>query len=124
MARAKIRMNRRRYSPLVIDLNGLSIRVPEIAEEHVRQASERSIAWAEEQDLDAELKALAALPTDASGTGPILHLAALAVSGDVAKLQSYQTTFEAGDRLGFVPYIKRDFIDRAVALAGEYAARS
>ena len=55
---------------------------------------------------------------------PMRHLAALALAGDVAKLKSYQASFEAGDRLGFVPYITKDYIDRAVALAEKYAARS
>lgn len=64
----------------------------------------------------------AALPTDAPGARPIWHLAALALLGDVAKLKPYQASFEAGDRLGFVPYITKDYIDRAVTLAEELAS--
>ncbi len=62
----------------------------------------------------------AALPTTAPGTGPVLHLAALAVLRDVTKLKSYQASWAAGDRLGFVPYVTKDYIDRAVSLAEEF----
>jgi len=62
------------------------------------------------------------LPTDSKGSAPLLHLAALAILGRVDRLKSYRTSFETGDRLGFVPYITKDFIDRAVVLAEEYAA--
>jgi hypothetical protein len=110
--------------PLISARPGLDIRAPEILEEHVQQASEQAIAWAQSQDLDEALRKHAALPTDAPGTGPILHLASLAILGEVEKLKSYQASFEAGDRLGFVPYVKKDFIDRAVALAQELATKS
>ena len=104
-------------APIIRASKGIDIRAPEILERHVRQASDEAISWAQEQDLDKALRDHAALPTDAPGARPIWHLAALALLGDVAKLKSYQASFEAGDRLGFVPYIKKDFIDRAVSLA-------
>jgi len=44
--------------------------------------------------------------------------------GDVAKLKSYQTSFVAGDRLGFVNYVTKDYIDRAVALAEGNSAKA
>lgn len=106
-------------APLVTPWNNPDIRVPEILEEHVRQASDEAIAWAEAQDLDKALRDHAALPTNAPGARPIWHLAALALLGDVAKLKSYQASFEAGDRLHFVNYVTKDYIDRAVALAQE-----
>ena len=123
-AYAEIPGDRPGYGPLIAARKGIHIEVPEILEEHIRQASERSIAWAEAQDLEAGLLAHASLPTDAPGTGPVLHLSALAVTGDVARLKSYRASFEAGDRLGFVPYITGDYIDRAVALAEQYASNS
>ena len=123
-AYAEIRGNRSNYSPLIVDWEGIDVEVPEILEEHIREASERSIAWAEAQDLEAGLLAHASRPTDAPGNRPLLHLAALAVTGDVARLKSYRASFEAGDRLGFVPYITGDYIDRAVALAEQYASNS
>jgi hypothetical protein len=100
----------------------LSFSVPEIFEEHVRQMSDNAIAWAQDQDLERALAEYAALPTSAPGSGPVKHLAALVLRGDIAKLKSYQASFEAGDRLGFVPYITKDYIDRAVAAAEEMAS--
>lgn len=108
--------------PLVRPWNDPDVRAPEILEEHVRQASDDAIAWARDQDLDKALHEYAALPTDAPGARPIWHLAALALLGDVAKLKSYQASFAEGDRLGFVNYVTKDYIDRAVSLAKEQAA--
>lgn len=107
------------YSPLVRAWTGIHIRAPEILEEHVRQVSEEAITWAEAQDIDKALRDHAALPANAPGARPIWHLAALALLGDVARLKSYQARFEAGDRLGFVNYVTKDYIDRAVAFAEE-----
>jgi hypothetical protein len=110
------------YTPMIRAMKGFRLIVPEISDEHVRQASDNAISWAEEQDLDAGLQALAALPTSAPGARPVWHLGALAVLGDVARLKSYQASFEAGDRLGFVNYVTKDYIDRAVALAEQTAS--
>lgn len=105
------------YSPLIRAWTGIHIRAPEILEEHVHHASGEAIAWAEAQDLDKALRDHAALPTNAPGARPIWHLAALALLGDVAKLNSYQASFEAGDRLGFVNYVTKDYIERALSIA-------
>lgn len=113
-----------KFYPLARAWKGPDIRSSEILEEHVRRASDEAIAWALEQDLDKALRNHAALPTNAPGARPIWHLAALAVLGDAAKLKFYQSSFEAGDRLGFVPYVTQDYIDRAVEMAREYAARA
>lgn len=109
-----------RYADLATLWNGWKISAPEITEAHVHQASEACITWAKAQDLNAALQEKIALPTSAPGTAPVLHLGALVVAGDIEKLKSYQASFAAGDRLGFAPYITRDYIDRAVALAEEY----
>ncbi len=105
------------FAPLVIPWNSRKVRAPRISETHVRQASAEVISWAKEQNLNAALQEKAALPTTAPGTGPVLHLAALAVLSDVDRLEYYQSRFVAGDRLGFVPYITKEYIDRAVAQA-------
>jgi hypothetical protein len=110
------------YTPLIRAMKNFRLIVPKILDEHVRQASEDAIAWAKDQDLDAGLQALAALPTTAPGARPVWHLGALAVLGDVARLKSYKASFEAGDRLGFVNYVTKDYIDRAVALAEQTAS--
>ena len=110
------------YSPYIRAWNGINIYASEILEEHVRQASEHAIQWAKAQDLEKALYKHAALPTDAPGVQPVWHLGALAVLGDVKTLKAYQASFAAGDRLGFVNYITRDYIDRALALAEQHAS--
>ncbi|QEM81958.1 DUF6990 domain-containing protein [Halomonas binhaiensis] len=119
---AVVDSSRRETTPLLTSWKGLRIQAPEILDEHVRQGSEEAIAWAQEQDLDRALQEHAAMPTNVPGAKPIWHLAALALLGNVEKLKSYQSSFEAGDRLGFVPYITKDYIDRAVSLGEEYAS--
>ena len=114
---SRVRGERKHFYPLVRAQKGLRIRAPEILEEHVRQASEEAITWAREQDLDKALREYAGLPTTAPGARPVWHLAALALLGDMTKLKFYQASFEAGDRLGFVNYVTKDYIDRAVAIA-------
>ena len=103
--------------PIVVAKDKLIICVPEVLDQHVRQASEKAIAWAREQDLDLALRKHAALPTSSPGALPVWHLAALVLIGDVDRLKSYLKSFDAGDRLGFVPYITRDYIFRALQLA-------
>lgn len=105
------------YAPLICAWTDIHICAPEILEEHVQQASEEAIEWAHEQDLEKALRDHSDLPTDSPGARPIWHLAALALLGNVAKLKSYQVSFENGDRLGFVNYVTKDYIDRALALA-------
>lgn len=109
------------HTPLAVPFRDICIRVREVFSEHVRQASDEAIAWAQDQDLDQALRVHAALPTDAPGARPVWHLAALAILGDITRLKSYQASFEAGDRLGFVNYVTKDYIDRAVVLAEQSA---
>ena len=103
--------------PIVVAQDYPCICVPEVLDQHVRQVSEKAIAWAQEQDLDMALRKYAALPTSSPGALPVRHLAALVLFGDVDRLKSYLKSFDAGDRLGFVPYITRDYIFRALQLA-------
>ena len=110
-----IAQERMSYAPLVRAWKGIDIRASEIIEQHIRQASELAIEWANTQDLNKALNDHAALPTDALGARPLWHLAALAALGDIEKLQVYKSNFEAGNRLGFVNYVTTDYIDRALA---------
>ena len=80
------------------------------------------ISWALETNLEEELKKLRELPTSAPGNAPLRHLSALAVAGDVKTLTMYQAALAKGDRLGFVPYIKEDYIDRALQKAKDRSA--
>lgn len=114
---ASILGRRSSYSPLVRAWTGIHIRASEILHEHVCQASDDAIVWARDQNLDKALRAHAELPTNAPGARPVWHLAALALLGDVEKLKFYQASFEAEDQPGFVSYVTKDYIDRAVLLA-------
>jgi len=119
---SQIGNDKEHYESLVVSWSGLDIRDPEfIKPEHIHQASQQAIDWSKEQDLYQALLDYAALPTSAPGSQPILHLSALVLLGNIEKLKFYQSSFEAGDRLDFVPYITKDFIDRAVTLAEQNA---
>lgn len=112
------------YTPLASAKKGLQIRAQEILEDHVRQASDDAIEWARAQDLKSALQEYAELPTSAPGARPVWHLAALAVLGDIERLRFYQKCFEAGDNCGFVPFITKDYIDRALSLAQRFSSSS
>jgi len=109
------------HVPFIVPWNFPGIYAPEIKEEHVHQASIAAIEWAKQQDLHQGLLDFAALPTTVYGTKSTKHLVSLALLGDIEKLKFYQSCFETGDRLGFVPTISKGHIDRAVALAEKHA---
>lgn len=83
----------------------------------VVRLSQKSISWASAQDIDAGLAVYMALTSNSKGAMPLRHLAALALARDVSCFVRYQRSFEQGDRLGFVPYIYPEMIDRALQLA-------
>ena len=112
------------YKSMQVLINGPSREEKTISIDHLKAVSEEAIAWAKEQDLNACLQKHANLPTDAPGNAPLKHLTSLAILGDVDKLKYYQTSFENGDRLGFVPYIKKNYIDRAYAAASKSSQSS
>lgn len=118
-----ISCDKREYNtPLAVERCPISVIVPEVTEKEVRQVSAEALEWAKSINVEEALAEKTRLPTDAPGARPLWHLAALSLAGDVEKLKSYQASFEEGDRLGFVPYITKDYIDRAVAFAEEYVA--
>lgn len=104
--------------------NSLQYEKEKFTAKDIKLISKEMIDWGKTQDITSALKNLRKLPTDSPGSLPQQHLAALAIVGDIEKLKSYQSSFEAGDRLGFVPYITKDYIDRAVILAEKYAAKA
>jgi len=121
---ARVRSGRSAYSPLVSSWKGWELIVPEVLEAHVRQASDESIEWAQKQDLDSALQSHAELPTMAPGARPVWHLAALALSGETENLEFYLSEFEEGNRLGFVDYISKDHILRALKFAEKHTLES
>lgn len=92
-------------------------KVPTLGEAEVRTLLEKVVAWAQSEDLDKGLEIYRALPTDCVGARPMRHVAALALAGDVRKLDGYLSSFKAGDRLGFVSYITESLLDRAIEFA-------
>lgn len=96
------------------------IKSPQLENDHILEATDAALAWARQQDLHAALLKHAAIPFEPRGTGPVLHLSALALLGDVDQLFCYRRKMAAGDRLTFVPYVTLDFIDRAISFAEEF----
>jgi len=105
------------YTPLIRARKRILITSYELQYEDISHISDSAIDWAQEQDLNNAIQDHAALPTDAPGARPVWHLASLAILGEVERLKFYQASFETGDRLGFVNYVTKEYIDRAVALA-------
>ena len=104
-------------APFIRLLESIDISAPELHEQHVRQASDTVITWAQEQDLNKALIEHAVISTNSAGASPIWHLAALALIRELGRLSSYLESFDAGDRLGFVNYVSRDHVDRALQFA-------
>ncbi len=117
-AESEIYGEKNSYAPIIVSkYSDFVIEKPEITLDDVRTLSDRMIAWAKAQDIEQGLEKFRNLPTGAKGSLPVCHLAALALAGDKARLQYYQTCFAQGNRLDFVPYITKDMIDRAVQIA-------
>lgn len=70
------------------------------------------ITWAKSEDVASGLDKYRALPTDCVGAKPMRHIAALALAGDVKKIEEYSFSFKAGNRLGFVPYITESMLGK------------
>lgn len=104
------------HVPIVVS-NNPPEKIASFSVADVVRLSQKSISWASAQDIDAGLAVYMALPTNSKGAMPLRHLAALALARDVSRLLRYQQSFEQGDRLGFVPYIVPEMIDRALHLA-------
>ncbi len=75
------------------------------------------IKWSKEQDLEMALEKYQKECPDRPGGLQLRHLAALAMAGDIKKLQGYQDSFAKNDRLNFAPMITSDVIDRSLELA-------
>lgn len=97
--------------------DAIKMQKEEIAAEDIINLIPTLIDWARATDIEEGLRKYRELPTASFGSRPLLHLAALAIHGDVDVLVKYQQSFERGDRLGFVPYITDQMIDRAVEYA-------
>lgn len=106
------------YSPIIVS-NEPPEKLPKFSSDDVLRMSESAISWARSQNIESGLMFYRNLPTDSKGAMPLRHLAALAIAGDVERLDGYKKSFEVGDRLGFVPYITDAMIDRALLKANK-----
>lgn len=104
------------FEPIIVS-NDVPAKIVNFSLDDVIKVSQAATSWAEAQDVEHGLMVYRQLPTDSKGARPLRHLAALAIAGDVGRLASYQRSFEQGDRLGFVPYITAEMVDRALLLA-------
>lgn len=111
------------YYPLVRSLKNIDVRAENLTVNNVKEASDSALIWAQCQNLENALKEYSLLPTSAPGARPIWHLAALAILGDVEKLQTYHDGFRNGEHLGFAPYIGMEHINRALAISSCEAFR-
>ena len=107
-----------KYTPIIVS-NDIPLKLHDLSRDDVVSLSEAAISWALAQDIGCGLEAYRNLPTDSKGAGPLRHLAALVIVKDLPRLAHYQKAFEEGDRLGFVPYITKAMIDRAVELVSK-----
>lgn len=107
------------YSPVILS-NEPPKKLASLSAEDILQLADEAISWARSQSLEDGLTTYRGLPTNAKGAMPLRHLAALAIAGDVERLEGYKHCFAEGDRLGFVPYITVDMVDRAILIARKY----
>ncbi|TRD14767.1 DUF6990 domain-containing protein [Palleronia caenipelagi] len=102
--------------------NKVRFQEPEITRKHIEIACDKAIEWAMSVDIDQRYEELCSLDPATPGAAGVWHLAALALNQHTNKLLTYQKHFETGDRCGFVNFITKDYIDRAVILAEQNEA--
>lgn len=110
---------RNEYNDLLkVNFNG-KVRFQElkITPKHIAIACDTAIKWAMSVNINERYEELCNIDPSTPGAAGVWHLAALGLMERVDKLTSYQARFDAGDNCGFVPFITKDYIDRAVALA-------
>lgn len=112
------------WPPLSLEVNPPQREFIDLKLHDVDLLEEEAIEWAKKQDIDKAIKYYANLPTNSAGSLPLCHLAALVIQGNKERLEYYCQSFLNGDRLGFVPYITDEVIDRAVELVGMHSKRS
>jgi hypothetical protein len=88
------------YTPICKNWT-LGEKIVELTPAEVSRLSENAISWALSQNLEEGLTEYRNLPTNSKGAMPARHLAALAIAGDIERLEYYKRCFDQGDRLGF-----------------------
>jgi len=90
---------------------------PVLHDDDIDRACAEWVEWAPQADLAAGMAALLDKDANDKGDMPARHLAALAVSGSVEVLETYNQAFAKGDRLGLANYITADHMAAALAFA-------
>lgn len=103
---------------------GNDYRSPSFTIADVERIAKLTSEWASQQNIEFELEKKRSLPTNSAGNLPIQHLGALALRQDTKILSKYYEAFKRGDRMGFVPYIQQNHIERALAFAQNKAFNS
>lgn len=106
------------YEP-IIGSNFAPEKIASPSVDDIIRLSKETIAWAQDQDIEAGLQKYRELQTSSKGAMPLRHLAALAIHGEVERLSFYKESFINGDRLGFVPYITINMLEEALVIAKE-----
>ncbi|WP_375640879.1 MULTISPECIES: DUF6990 domain-containing protein [unclassified Bartonella] len=113
--------------------NGLEIFEEKVSAQLLKKALDKTLKWTMEDDsLHEMFRSQYGIPpwekdslswaTDGDvefAPYALLHLAALALLGDVETLASYDESFTAGDQLGFDETIEKVYLERAMVIAQE-----
>ncbi|WP_375665095.1 DUF6990 domain-containing protein [Bartonella sp. CL162QHHD] len=113
--------------------NGLEIFEEKVSVQLLKKALDKTLKWTMEDDSlhgmfrsqygipPWEKDSLSWAPDDDIELAPyaLLHLAALALLGDVETLASYDESFTAGEKLGFDETIEKVHLERAMVIAQE-----
>ncbi|WP_375680327.1 MULTISPECIES: DUF6990 domain-containing protein [unclassified Bartonella] len=113
--------------------NGLEIFEEKVSAQRLKKALDKTLKWTMEDDsLHEMFRSQYGIPpwekdslswaTDGDvefAPYALLHLAALALLGDVETLASYDESFTAGEKLGFDETIEKVHLERAMVIAQE-----
>ncbi|WP_246054700.1 DUF6990 domain-containing protein [Bartonella massiliensis] len=112
--------------------NGLEIFEEKVSAQRFKKELDKTLKWLMEDDSLHEMfrsqysispweKDSLAWSTGEAELAPyaLLHLAALALLGDVETLASYDKSFSVGERLGFDETIEKVHLERAMVMAQE-----
>ncbi|WP_375668913.1 DUF6990 domain-containing protein [Bartonella sp. MR168JLCBS] len=113
--------------------NGLEIFEEKVSAQLLKKTLDKTLKWTMEDDSLHEMfrsqyslppwekDSLSWAPDDEVEFAPyaLLHLAALALLGDVETLASYDESFTAGEKLGFDETIEKVHLERAMVIAQE-----
>lgn len=108
------------YAP-IHGWRGPTLRGAELTPERIGAALADSLDRAPRAPLDQHLAALRERLGERSPGAQIAHLAALALTGDAARIRAYENALDLDDRLPFAPAIDRAALARAGEVASEHA---